>query len=149
MRVRVIPSEAKDRADSTSDPRASLACPTRSFASLMMTLGLVMLVLLACSPEASRVRDGGAGADPGNKALVVRDEPDPRAADTTLWPGRAPTPVDLLAKGIVPPPSYPVTSPVARHDSTSTAPQVPATAAQRRTFDSGRTADPRRGTDRR
>lgn len=48
----------------------------------------------ACSPEARRVRDGGPGADPGNKRLVDRPTVDPKAADTTLWPGRAPAPVE-------------------------------------------------------
>ena len=101
----------------------------------MRGLAIATLTLIACSPEARRVRDGGPGADPGNKVLIVRDEPDPHAADTTLWPGRAPAPVDLLAQGLIPPPSYPVT------------PKVPPTTAQQRTYDSGRTADPRRKTD--
>ena len=102
---------------------------------------VILAAFLACSPEAHRVRDGGPGADPGNKVLVVREEPDPHAADTTLWPGRAPAPVDQLANGITLPPSYPPAPPATR-------PIEPA-AAQRRTFDSGRGADPRRGTDRR
>ena len=67
----------------------------------------VLLALLGCSPEAQRVRDGGPGADPGNKILVAHDGPDPQAADTTLWPGRAAAPVDLLEKGVIPPPTYP------------------------------------------
>lgn len=65
------------------------------------------LAHVACSPEARRTRDGGPGADPGNKRLLVRDQPDPRAADTTLWPGRSPAPVDQLASGLIPPPTYP------------------------------------------
>lgn len=82
-----------------------------------------------CSPEAHRLRDGGPGADLGNTRLIVRDTPAPHAADTTLWPGRAPAPVDLLARGVRLPATYP-----------------PPTAVQQRTFDRGRTADPRRQT---
>ena len=67
----------------------------------------IALLCAACSPEARRTRDGGAGADPGNKILVEHQGPDPHAADTTLWPGRATAPVDLLARGIIAPPSYP------------------------------------------
>lgn len=67
----------------------------------------VAVLLAACSPEARRTRDGGAGADPGNKQLVQYDRPDPQAADSTLWPGRAPAPVDVMARGIFAPPSYP------------------------------------------
>jgi hypothetical protein len=66
-----------------------------------------LLGLASCSPEARRVRDGGAGADPGNKVLIEHEAPDPHAADTTLWPGRATAPVDLLARGIIAPPTYP------------------------------------------
>ena len=62
----------------------------------------------ACSPEARRVRDGGPGADPGNKRLVERPYVDPKAADTTLWPGRAPAPVERLEAGTMYPPSPPV-----------------------------------------
>ena len=58
----------------------------------------------ACSPEARRVRDGGSGADPGNKRLVERPYVDPKAADTTLWPGRAPAPVERLEAGTMYPP---------------------------------------------
>jgi hypothetical protein len=86
------------------------ACLKRSFAPLMLTMLVTVLTAmaaLACSPEARRVRDGGPGADPGNKVLVVRDEPDPHAADSTLWPGRDPAPVDVLARGVAPPPTYP------------------------------------------
>jgi hypothetical protein len=107
-------------------------------------LGVGLLALLACSPEARRVRDGGPGADPGNKLLVVRDHPDPRAADTTLWPGRAAAPVDLLARCIVPPPAYPASAPAAGRDTMPITPKSPPTAAQQRTYDGGRTADPRR-----
>lgn len=59
----------------------------------------VAAVLLACSPEARRTRDGGSGADIGNKPLVTSPPENPTAADTTLWPGRAPAPVDRLAAG--------------------------------------------------
>jgi hypothetical protein len=57
-------------------------------------------VVGACSsPEAQRVRDGGPGADPGNKRLVEAPYVDPKAADTTLWPGRAPAPAQRLEAG--------------------------------------------------
>lgn len=59
------------------------------------------LVLVACSPEASRTRDGGPGADPGNtpRLAVERSPANPQPADTSLWPGKAPAPVDILARG--------------------------------------------------
>ena len=100
--------------------------------------------VLACSPEASRVRDGGPGADPDNKVLVASPRVDPQAADTTLWPGRAPTPVERLARGEVLPPAS--TSPAAapgRAGQTPVTPNIPASAAERRTFDESRSADPR------
>jgi hypothetical protein len=56
--------------------------PVRAFA--------IAALVLACSPEARRVRDGGPGADPGNKILINAPPANPQAADTTLWPGRAP-----------------------------------------------------------
>jgi len=86
---------------------------------------LGLLAVAACSPEARRTRDGGPGADPGNKVLVPRPRADPQAADTTLWPGRDPAPVERLARGLVPPPTYP---------------------PQQRTFEHGDRADPRRQT---
>jgi hypothetical protein len=92
--------------------------------------------LAACSPEARRVRDGGLGADPDNKRVGVHQQPDPRAVDTTLWPGRAIAPTERMAAGDVPPPS--VAPPVL--------PDVPGIAPQQRTFDRGRRADPRRET---
>jgi len=58
----------------------------------------VTVLLTACSPEARRTRDGGPGADAGNKRVTVVAHPDPRPADTTLMPGRAPAPVDRLVK---------------------------------------------------
>lgn len=57
------------------------------------------------SPEARRMRDGGPGADIGNKVEVNTPPANPQAADTTLWPGRAPAPVELLARGEMPPPA--------------------------------------------
>jgi hypothetical protein len=107
--------------------------------------GLAGLAVLACSPEASRVRDGGPGADPNNKVLVASPRVNPGPADTTLWPGRAPTPVERLARGEVPPPAG--TSPAAAPGKAGQAPvtpNVPASAAERRTFDESRSADPRR-----
>jgi hypothetical protein len=79
-----------------------------------------------CSPEARRTRDGGPGADPGNKSLTAHAGPDPRAADTTLWPGRALTPVERFARGDLPAPSFP--------------------AEQQHTLDRSQAADPRRQT---
>lgn len=74
--------------------------------SLLITLGSALVG--ACSPEARRVRDGGRGADPGNRRLVEAPYVDPKAADTTLWPGRAPTPVERLEAGTMYPPPPPV-----------------------------------------
>ena len=66
---------------------------------------LGLIAGIACSPEANRVRDGGAGADPGNKVLVASAPADPQTRDTTLWPGRALTPVERLARGEILPPA--------------------------------------------
>lgn len=60
---------------------------------------MLAMALAGCSPEAHRTRDGGPGADVGNKHLVSSPPVNPVAADTTLWPGRAPAPVDRLAAG--------------------------------------------------
>jgi hypothetical protein len=76
-------------------------------AAVSLAGAAALLGLASCSPEARRARDGGPGADPGNKVLIEHEAPDPHAADTTLWPGRATAPVDLLARGIVAPPTYP------------------------------------------
>jgi hypothetical protein len=111
---------------------------------------IVLACALACSPEAHRVRDGGPGADVGNKWLVSRDEPIPHAADTTLWPGRAPAPVELLARGIVPPPTYPAPGNASpKVGGPPIKPSVPPSEAQQGTFDSGATANPRRQTNER
>ena len=100
--------------------------------------GLGMAVTLAaCSPEARRVRDGGRGADPNNKRLVVHQQPDPRAADTTLWPGRAVAPTERLAAGDVLPPTV----------APPALPDVPGAEPQQRTFDRSRQADPRQQSD--
>jgi hypothetical protein len=58
-------------------------------------------LLLACSPEAVRTRDGGPGADPQNypRQAVQAPPANPEAADTSLWPGKAVAPVDRLARG--------------------------------------------------
>ena len=59
-------------------------------ATLVPSAALLTAVLLAaCSPEADRARDGGRGADPGNKPLIEAPYVDPKAADTTLWPARS------------------------------------------------------------
>jgi hypothetical protein len=75
--------------------------------TLTAALPLAILAAAGCSPEAHRLRDGGPGADPGNKVVVEHAQPEPRAADTTLWPGRAPTPVERFARGQVPPATFP------------------------------------------
>jgi len=81
---------------------ASLRARLVAASMLVVAAGAVMG---ACSsPEARRVRDGGPGADPGNKRLVERPYMDPKAADTTLWPGRAPAPVERLEAGTMYPP---------------------------------------------
>ena len=95
-------------------------------------LPLAILAAAACSPEARRVRDGGAGADPGNKVLVERRQAEPRAADTTLWPGLARTPVERFAAGDLAPATFPATP----------REQQP-TGPQQRTFDSDPSVDPR------
>src|SRR6266540_5449672 len=111
---------------------------------VILTAAVVLAAGAACSPEARRVRDGGPGADPGNKILVVHDFPDPQAADTTLWPGRNPAPTDRLAKGIVPPPTYPAPGNAPRQRAaTPVTPTVPRSEPQQRSYDGGRTADPR------
>lgn len=113
-----------------------------------MAVIVAIVTILACSPEARRVRDGGEGADPGNKQLVVREQPVPRAADTTLWPGRASAPVDLLARGVVPPPTYPAPGHATpKAGETPIRPDVPPSESQQRTFDRGDTANPRRQTN--
>ena len=52
----------------------------------------------ACSPEANRTRDGGPGADIGNKDVVQQTHADPRAADTTMMPGRSLAPVERFTQ---------------------------------------------------
>jgi hypothetical protein len=42
---------------------------------------LLLLLVLACSPEASRTRDGGPGADVGNHS---RNSPEPSSAPTLV-----------------------------------------------------------------
>lgn len=92
---------------------------------------LMLGAALGCSPEAARVRDGGAGADPGNKRLVESPPVDPRTRDTTLWPGLAPTPVERLERGeTLPPASARVSG-------------APA-SEERRTFEKGTEGDARR-----
>ncbi|GAC1329995.1 MAG: hypothetical protein NVSMB22_22130 [Chloroflexota bacterium] len=118
---------------------------------------LVGLALIACaSPEARRVRDGGAGADPGNKRLADGPMGRPVAADTTLWPGKAPAPTERLAAGTmyVPASALPIPAgPTSAAGSTdaktsagSTAQVItPTTASPRegRAFNKGTSANPR------
>ena len=46
--------------------------PARSLAKPAPALALVLLALAACSPEASRTREGGPGADVGNRPAVIQ-----------------------------------------------------------------------------
>ncbi|GAC1652850.1 MAG: hypothetical protein NVS4B3_15390 [Gemmatimonadaceae bacterium] len=120
-------------------------------------LPLVMLAAVACaSPEARRGRDGGPGADPGNKTLADVAMGKPMPDDTTLWPGKAAAPTDRLAAGTMPLPASalpaPATAPAA---ATTTAGQTPAGASAQvvrpvtpstsdtRSFDKGKSANPR------
>jgi hypothetical protein len=98
---------------------------------------LMIGALSACSPEAHRVRDGGPGADPGNRLYVNAPKADPKAADTTLWPGRAPAPVELLAAGQMPPPTLPAAS------AAAAARKGAPSAAEKRAFNKS-AADPRK-----
>jgi hypothetical protein len=66
---------------------------------IMKAAAVISLIgAIACSPEATRSRDGGPGADIGNKDAVQQTGPDPRAADTTMMPGKAPAPVSRFEK---------------------------------------------------
>jgi len=77
---------------------------SRKLVQISLLLIAAAALMASCSPEARRARDGGHGADPGNKRLVEAPRVDPRAADTTLWPGRAPAPVQRLEAGTMRPP---------------------------------------------
>ena len=68
-------------------------------ATVKVAAMLAIIALIACSPEATRTRDGGPGADIGNKDVVQQTHAAPRAADTTMMPGRAPAPVARFEKG--------------------------------------------------
>jgi hypothetical protein len=72
-----------------------------SVAGAVGAAALAGMLLTACSPEAVRTRDGGPGADPQNypHQAVVAPPANPQPADTSLWPGKAPAPVDRLARG--------------------------------------------------
>ena len=96
---------------------------------------LVSIGSIACSPEADRVRDGGPGGDPGNKVLVESAPADPQTRDTTLWPGRAPTPVERLARGEILPPVG------ASPGNTPVTPNVPPSGTEQRTFDKTTSGD--------
>ena len=112
---------------------ASLRARLAAASMLVVAAGAVMG---ACSsPEARRVRDGGPGADPGNTRLVEHPYVDPKAADTTSLPGRAPTPVQRLEAGTMYPPRPSVTTPAASDKAPS--------KAQQRTFEKSAT-DPQR-----
>jgi hypothetical protein len=67
----------------------------------MAFVAVILILLIACSPEAKRTRDGGPGADVGNTPRLASVPPkaDPQPADTSLWPGKAMAPVDRLARG--------------------------------------------------
>lgn len=70
----------------------------RAVEAVTKIVTLAAVALMACSPEASRTRDGGPGADIGNKRVSLLVHPDPHPADTTLMPGRAPAPVERFAR---------------------------------------------------
>lgn len=78
---------------------------------VLATLMLTGALVAACSPEARRMRDGGRAAEAGNYRRIQSPYVDPRAADTTLWPGRAPTPRARLEAGTMRPPPAPVGGP--------------------------------------
>ena len=108
-------------------------------------IALVFAALVSCvSPEASRERNGGPGADVGNRSVTRVPSARPQTSDTTLWPGLAPAPVERLARGEIPPPAgvSPAAAPAAR-GQTPVTPNTPASAAEQSTFDRGRTASPR------
>jgi hypothetical protein len=112
-----------------------MASLVRSLTLRVSVPGAIAGLISACSPEARRVRDGGPGADPGNKPVVVVRAIDPHAADTTLWPGRAPTPLERLVAGTMYEPRPPV--------DTSTAPKAKAPSKpEQRAFEKS-AADPR------
>jgi hypothetical protein len=106
----------------------------RAPADLALVLAAAMMVSTACSPEATRRRDGGLGADPGNREWIAAKPVDPRAADTTMWPGRDPAPVERLARGEEPPLPGP-------------AGKTQGSPAERRAFENG-TANPRQAEPR-
>ncbi len=103
------------------------------------------LVMGACSPEAVRRRDGGAGGD-GDNHGVQASAAKPHAADTTLWPGRAAAPVERLAAGTMPMPPRPAPpAPTAASAPSSQSPKpTAATPTDGRAFDKGKGANPRR-----
>jgi hypothetical protein len=68
----------------------------RTLEALIAVLGAA--AVFGCSPEADRTRDGGPGGDIGNKDVIRAANPDPRPADTTMMPGRAPSPVERFAR---------------------------------------------------
>ena len=107
-------------------------------------VALALTITLGCSPEAHRVRDGGPGADVGNRPIVAAPLVNPQPADTTLWPGRAPTPVERLARGEMPPP-VPVSAAAAPGPTGNrpVTPNTPATTSEQHTFDKGTGANPR------
>ena len=106
----------------------------RAPARLALVLVAATIVSTACSPEATRRRDGGLGADPGNREWIAAKPVNPRAADTTMWPGRDPAPVERLARGEEPPLSAP-------------AEKTQGNPAERRAFENG-TANPRQAEQR-
>jgi hypothetical protein len=173
---KVIPSGARDllslrRSQPPSLHSRSFICPPSAGARLRMTMKgkrsrmtppqplatrhsphvvavSLLCALAACSPESRRVRDGGPGADPGNKVLVTSQRIDPHAADTTLWPGKAPAPVDRLAAGERPPPAQISPSPAPKQPNRAVTPNTPAAASEQRTFDKSRSPNPRRPSSR-
>ncbi|MGQ0540166.1 MAG: hypothetical protein ACT4R6_14585 [Gemmatimonadaceae bacterium] len=87
-------------------PQAAAGAQRRAPRRERIVAALLALALLApaCSPEATRRRDGGPGADIGNSDRIAAPAADARPADTTMMPGRASAPVERLARGTMPAP---------------------------------------------
>lgn len=66
---------------------------------LVLLLATLVFGLTACSPEASRIQDGGAGSDVGNRDENVEmhgSEEGPDARDTRMYND---TPIEMTPSG--------------------------------------------------
>jgi hypothetical protein len=80
---------------------------------LGLTLGLAVVLAACTSPEATRVRGGGPGADPGNRSRVVQMHEGSRPywntprrlGDTLVAPIGTAAQADRLSRGASPPAS--------------------------------------------